>query len=46
MPEMHLRECLVTSDIYKGLVDHFLKTKKEHKHLKKQEIQHTFIKTN
>ena len=28
------------------LVDHFLKTKKEYKNLKKQEIQYMFIKRN
>ena len=28
------------------LVDHLLKTKKEHKNLKKQKIQDIFIKTN
>ena len=38
MPEMHLR--------HKMLVDHSLKTKKECKNLKKQEIQDIFVKTN
>ena len=33
-------------DVLLVLVDHLLKTKKEDKNLKKQEIQDKFIKTN
>ena len=43
MPEMNLREPGFT---YIVLVDHFQKTKKEYKNLKKQEIHNIFIKTN
>ena len=41
MPKMHLREPGFTV-----LVNHSLKTKKEYKNLKEQEIQDTFIKRN
>ena len=37
MPEMHLKQAALIV-----LVDHLLKTKKEFKHLKKQEIQTIF----
>ena len=41
MPEMHL-----SLDLPAVLVDRLLKTNKEFKELKKQEIQHIFIKMN
>ena len=41
MPEMHLKQPGLIV-----LVDHLLKTKKEFKHLKKQEIQTIFTKMN
>ena len=45
MPEMDdsLKDCLELRIV---LVDHLRKTKKESKHLKKQEIHDIFIKTN
>ena len=42
MPEMHLKK----TDLLTVLVGHLLKTKKEFKNLKKQEIQAIFTKTN
>ena len=42
MPEMHLNNL----DLLIALVDHLLKTRKEFKNLKKQEIQAIFAKTN
>ena len=42
MPEMHLKQ----RDLVIVLVDHKLKTKKEFRNLKKQEIQTIFIKIN
>ena len=42
MPEMHLKQ---PGFMYSSW-GHLLKTKKECKHLKKQEIQDMFIKTN
>ena len=42
MPEIHLRQPGFTYNF----VERLLKTKKEYKHLKKQEIQDIFIKTN
>ena len=42
MPEMHLYH----QGLLIVLVDHSLKTKKEYKDLKKQEIQDIFIKIN
>ena len=33
-------------DLHIVLVDHLLKTKKEYKNIRKQEIQEVFIKTN
>ena len=42
MPEIHLRQL----DLCIVLVNCFLKTKRECKNLKKQEIQDIFIKTN
>ena len=42
MPEMHLNNL----DLLIALVDHFLKTRKEFKNLKKQDIQAIFAKTN
>ena len=48
MPEMHLRQpnALINQDLRIVLVDHLLKTKKEYKKAKKQEIEDIFIKTN
>ena len=48
IPKMHLRQpaALCKPAFTYKLVDHLLKTKKEHKNLTKQEIQDTFIKTN
>ena len=48
MPEMHLKQpaALVNQDLFTVLADHVLKTKKEFKNLKKQEIQTIFIKMN
>ena len=42
IPKIHLRQ----PELPTVLVDHLLKTKKEYKNLKKQEIQDIFIKTN
>ena len=42
MPEMHLKQ----RDLVIVLADHKLKTKKEFRNLKKQEIQTIFIKIN
>ena len=42
MPEMHLNNL----DLLIALVDHLLKTRKEFKNLKKQDIQAIFAKTN
>ena len=42
MPEMLLKQVRFTY----SAVDHLLKTKKEFKHLKKQEIQNIFTKMN
>ena len=42
MPEMHLKK----TDLLTVLVGHLLKTKKEFKNLKKQEIQAIFTKMN
>ena len=42
MPKMHLRQ----TRLYIALVDALRKAKKEYKHLKKQDIQNLFIKTN
>ena len=42
IPEMHLKQ----PDLLTVLVDHLLKTKKEFKNLKKQEIQAIFTKMN
>ena len=42
IPEMHLKQ----SGFITVHVDHFLKTKKEFKNLKKQEIQTIFTKMN
>ena len=42
MPKMHLKQ----PDFLTVLVDHLLKTKKEFKNLKKQEIQTIFTKIN
>ena len=42
MPEMHLKK----TDLLTVLVGHLLKTKKEFKNLKKQEIQVIFTKMN
>ena len=42
MPEMHLKQ----PGLLIVLVDHLLKTKKEFKNLKKQEIQAIFTKVN
>ena len=42
MPEMHAKK----PDLLLVLVDHLLKTKKEFKNLKKQEIQAIFTKMN
>ena len=43
MPEMHLKQPGFT---YIVLVDHLLKTKKEFKNLKKQDIQNIFTEMN
>ena len=43
MPEMHLKQPAFTDIV---LVNHLLKTKKEHKNSKKQEIQNIFTKIN
>ena len=42
MPEMHLKK----TDLLTVLVGHLLKTKKEFKNLKKQEVQAIFTKMN
>ena len=42
IPEMHLKQ----PDLLIVLVDHLLKTKKDLKNLKKQEIQNIFTKMN
>ena len=42
IPEMHLKQ----PDLLIVLVDHLLKTKKDLKNLKKQEIQSIFTKMN
>ena len=42
MPEMHLRQPI----FLKVLADHLLKTKKDYKNSKKQEIHDIYIKTN
>ena len=42
MPEMHL----TNPDLVIAVVDHLPKTRKEFKHLEKQEIQAIFTKTN
>ena len=44
MPEMHLKQSEFAQLIM--LVDHLLKTKKEFKNLKKQEIQNIFTEMN
>ena len=46
-----VNKCLLAGDkfmpdLYRVLVDHLQKTKKESKNLKKQEIRNTFIRTN
>ena len=42
MPQIHLKQLALPIVV----VDHYLKTKKEYKNLKKQEIQNMFIKAN
>ena len=43
---MYLRQSGFTYGACRQLTNHLLKTKKEHKNLKEQEIQDMFIKTN